>query len=123
MSGSRLIAFALLSLLACAHGLCAELREPVHPRRNVEQFPAVTAKYIRFIVQRTNRGEPGIDELEIYGPEDPSRNLALAANGARASSSGALPGYQIHELQGLNDVLYGNGHCWIADRTEGAWVQ
>ena len=26
-------------------------------------------------------------------------------------------------MQGLNDGLYGNGHCWIADRTEGAWVQ
>src|SRR4051794_21341237 len=123
MACGRLIAFALLGLMLCGDCPCAELREAVHPRRNVEQFPAFTAKYIRFTVQRTNRGEPGIDELEIYGPDEPSRNLALAANGARASSSGALPGYQIHELQGLNDGLYGNGHCWIADRTEGAWVQ
>src|SRR5215212_7130908 len=119
MPGSRLIAFVLLSLLLCAGRVCGELREPVHPRRNVEQFQPVVAKFIRFSIKTTNRGEPGIDELEIYGPDDESRNLALAASGARASSSGVLPGYQIHELQGLNDGLYGNGHCWIADRTEG----
>jgi len=49
--------------------------------------------------------------------------LALAANGARATSSGSLAGYRIHELDGINDGRYGNGHCWIADRREGAWVQ
>ena len=81
------------------------------------------AKFIRFTIKATNSGEPGIDELEIYGPDDEWRNLALAANGARVTSSGSLAGYRIHELDGINDGRYGNAHCWIADRRENAWVQ
>src|SRR6185503_731613 len=96
---------------------------PVHPRCLVDDFPPVSAQFIRFTVKATNIGEPGIDELEIYGTDDESRNLALAANGARATASGSLPGYQIHELDGVNDGRYGNGHCWIANRRHGAWVQ
>ncbi|MDB6034206.1 MAG: hypothetical protein JWM16_4544, partial [Verrucomicrobiales bacterium] len=123
MTGGHLRVLFVICLLACAGAAAADLREPVHPRRNVDEFPPVVAKFIRFTVRATNIGEPGIDELEIYGPEDESRNLALAANGGRATASGTLPGYQIHELDGINDGHYGNGHCWIADRREGAWAQ
>lgn len=101
----------------------AALREPVHPRRNVEDFAAVDAKYVRFLVRATNRGEPCLDELEVYPSEGEPRNLALAANGARASASGSLSGYAIHQLDGLNDGRYGNGRSWIADRVSGAWAQ
>jgi ligand-binding sensor domain-containing protein/signal transduction histidine kinase len=101
----------------------AELREPVHPRRNVDEFSPTLARFLRFTIHNTNMGEPGIDELEIYGPGNPQRNLGLAANGARATSSGSLAGYRIHQLDGVNDGQYGNGHCWIADRRENAWVQ
>src|SRR5688572_2713382 len=41
----------------------------------------------------------------------------------RPAAPGSLPGYAIHELQGVNDGRYGNGRSWIADRIEGAWVQ
>src|SRR5882724_7879216 len=122
MAAGRTLFLALLSLLFAALAGRAELREPVHPRRNVDQFQPVTARFIRFTIRATNIGEPGIDELEIYGPGDASRNLALAGNGGRATASGALAGYQIHELEGLNDGRYGNGHCWIAEKRE-AWVQ
>src|ERR1051325_10151295 len=118
------ISVCLLLCLACGvFPAQPELREAVHPRRNVDEFPPVEAKFLRFTIKNTNIGEPGIDELEIYGPEDSDRNLALAANGARATSSGSIPNYRIHELDGINDGRYGNGHCWIADRREGAWVQ
>src|ERR1051326_3047771 len=113
---------SLLFLVSVAALAGAELREAVHPRRNVDEFKAVTARFLRFTIRATNIGEPGIDELEIYGPDDEVRNLALAANGARATASGSLPGYQIHTLEGVNDGRYGNGHCWIADQRE-AWVQ
>ncbi len=112
-------AFVLLCCVVGVSSFSAELREPVHPRRNVDEFEPVTARFIRFTIRTTNIGEPGIDELEIYGPDDQARNLALAANGAKASSSGSLPGYRIHELEGVNDGRYGNGHCW----RENAWVE
>ncbi len=99
------------------------LREPVHPRRNVERFPAVLARHIRFVVEDTNRGEPCLDELEVYGPARPGVNLALGSGGAQASASGSYAGYGIHTLEGVNDGRYGNGRSWIADRVAGAWVR
>jgi ligand-binding sensor domain-containing protein/signal transduction histidine kinase len=110
--------------LASAVPVCAaDLREPVHPRRNVEVFAPVQARFVRFTVRTTNRGEPCLDELEIYSSGPQTRNVALAANGARATASGSLPGFAIHQLEGLNDGRYGNGRSWIADRIEAAWVQ
>lgn len=104
-------------------GTTRELREPVHPRLTVETFEPVDVRFVRFTILATNGGEPCLDELEVYGPADESRNLALAANGARALAPGSLPGYAIHELKGVNDGAYGNGRSWIADRQGGAWVQ
>ena len=101
----------------------AAWRESVHPRRNVEEFPPIEAKFVRFTIHATNLGEPCLDELEIYAAGDDTRNVALAAQGARAAASGSLPGYAIHQLDGINDGRYGNGRSWIADRREGAWVQ
>ena len=48
----------LLSLLAtgCVSSATAALREPVHPRRNVEEFVPVEVKFVRFTVRATNRG-------------------------------------------------------------------
>jgi ligand-binding sensor domain-containing protein/signal transduction histidine kinase len=99
------------------------LRPPVHPRRNVENFPAVPAKFIRLKVFKTNLGEPCVDELEVFPETEPTLNVALATAGARATASGTLPGYQIHQVAWVNDGLYGNGHSWVADRIDGAWVQ
>jgi len=119
--------FVRLLLLWCVTvapaPVLAALREPVHPRRNVEEFAATPARFVRFTVRATNRGEPCLDELEIYAANNGSRNVALAANGARATASGSLPGYAIHQLEGLNDGRYGNGRSWIAERIAGAWVQ
>jgi len=48
-------------------------------------------------------------------------NLALRS-GAKASASGALPGYAIHRVEHLNDGLLGNSHSWIADGPTG-WAE
>lgn len=120
--GSFLTMF-VVALVGLVLPAAAALREPVHPRRNVEDFAPVDAKYVRFTVRATNRGEPCLDELEVYASGGGDRNLALAANGARASASGSLSGYAIHQLDGLNDGRFGNGRSWIADRTAGAWAQ
>lgn len=98
-------------------------REPVHPRRNVEEFPAVETAVLRFTILKTTGQQPCLDELEVYGPDDPERNLALAENGTRASASGTLAGYRIHALSHVNDGLYGNGHSWISDTPGGGWVE
>ncbi|MDB6133233.1 MAG: Protein of unknown function (DUF1553)/Protein of unknown function (DUF1549)/Planctomycete [Verrucomicrobiales bacterium] len=99
------------------------LREPVHPRRNVEEFPAVQARLLRFTILRTSGQEPCLDELEVYGPDAPERNLALASAGTRARASGTYPEYRIHALAHINDGLYGNGHSWISNTAVGSWVE
>src|SRR5687767_6744987 len=116
---------ALLSLFISGGvvGVSAALREPVHPRRNVEEFQPTDAKFVRFTIRATNRGQPCLDEFEIFSAEGEPRNVALAANGARATASGSLEGYAIHMLNGVNDGRYGNGRSWIADRIADAWVQ
>ncbi len=98
-------------------------RPPVNHRRNVEEFPTVEARFIRFTFQKTNGGQPCIDELEIYGPGAPARNLALAENGARASASGSLDEYRIHALRHINDGIYGNAHSWICNTIRDGWVE
>ncbi len=120
---TQLIFTLALVLAAFSLPTAAALREPVHPRRNVEEFAPVEAKFLRFTIRATNRGEPCLDELEVYAAEGLARNVALAANGARAQASGSMQGYGIHQLEGINDGRYGNGRSWIADRIDGAWVQ
>ena len=102
------------------------LREAVNARQNVERFPVVRAKYVRFAIEETidtNRHEPCIDELEVFGPADPLRNLGLAQSGAKPSSSGNLSETGIHQLKHINDGLYGNSHSWISSERGGGWVQ
>lgn len=98
-----------------------QFRPAVNARRNEETFPAVTAKFVRFSILRTNGGQPCIDELEVYGP-DSKLNLALAASGSVAAASSLLPGYPIHQVHHLNDGKHGNSHSWISHRDIG-WAQ
>lgn len=99
------------------------LRVPVHPRRNVEEFPPVEARFIRFTILRTTGQQPCLDEIEVYGPADPARNLALSSQGTRVTASGTLEGYRIHALAHVNDGLYGNGHSWISNTQDNGWVE
>jgi len=99
-------------------------RASVHPGRNVEEFAAVEARWLRFSIDQTTTGaQPCLDELEVYGPDDPQRNIALAAGGTRARASGTLPGYRIHALPHVHDGIYGNGHSWISDTMGSGWVE
>ena len=94
------------------------LREPVNSRHNVEEFPAIEAKIIRFIIQGTNSSEPCIDELEIFSGD---KNIALRTTGSIATSSGDFV-HPFHKLEHINDGLYGNSKSWISAGTTG-WVQ
>lgn len=93
----------------------------VSARRNEDTFPAAKAKFVRFTIIRTNRSQPCLDELEVYGPVG-NANLALASTGSVASASSLLPGYKIHQVHHLNDGKHGNSHSWISNKLTG-WAQ
>jgi hypothetical protein len=95
-------------------------RPAVNVRRNVEDFPAVTARFVRLTVLATRDGaEPCLDELEVFGPGG-EENLAL---GAKATASSLLPGYPIHQVAHLTDGRYGNEWSWISNERGGGWAQ
>ncbi len=100
----------------------ADRRQPVSPLLNTERFAPVRAKFVRFIVLATNNLEPCVDELEVFTAGQP-RNVALAALGTRATSSGDYPGAAIHKLEHINDGKYGNGRSWISNEAGKGWVQ
>ncbi len=86
-------------------------------------FAPQQARFVRVTIHETSGGsQPGIDELEIFGPEGKD-NLALAERGAVASASSLLPGYPIHQIKHLNDGRYGNDYSWIAATGGTEWVQ
>ena len=88
---------------------------------NTVSFAPRQAKAVRFVITEMRRGQPCLDELEVYGP-DSEKNYALRANGAVASASSGLSGYAIHRSEHLNDGLYGNAHSWICGKPKG-WAQ
>jgi len=95
----------------------------VQGARRIEQFPPVTAKFVRFTVLSTTDGaEPCLDELELYGSSGPA-NLALSITGAKASASSLLPGYAIHQVERLNDGKLGNSWSWVSNEKGTGWAQ
>ncbi len=103
-----------------------QLRESVNARQNVERFAPVAAKFVRFTTFETinqNQHEPCLDELEIFGPEAPQQNFALAKAGTVATSSGNYSDRGSHQLKHINDGEYGNGKSWISNQHGGGWVQ
>jgi hypothetical protein len=112
------------ALGAAAENTGGKLRRPVVPRRNVERFAPVEAKYLRFVVLATNAAEPCIDELEVFSAEDAGLgNVAQASAGAKASASSVYPGNPLHRLEHLNDGRYGNGRSWISNEPGAGFVE
>jgi hypothetical protein len=99
------------------------MRGPVNPRRNVERFAAVTARYLRFTVSRTTDAEPCIDELEVYTADRNPTNIALASAGTKTLASSVFPNSDLHKLEHLNDGKYGNSRSWISNERGQGWVQ
>ncbi|WP_437222185.1 DUF1553 domain-containing protein [Planctomicrobium sp. SH661] len=95
-------------------------RAPAQSTENTEEFSPHQARFVRFHIDATNGGQPCLDELEIFSG---AKNVAAANAGARASASGSLKGYPIHQLEHVNDGKYGNQFSWIADQTSQSWVQ
>lgn len=94
---------------------------PIDPRRNEDFFVSVKARFVRLTVEQADR-QPSLDELEVYGPGSDT-NLALAANGAKASASSVVPSCDIYLVSHLNDGRYGEWHSWLSDEAHTGWVQ
>ncbi len=106
-----------------SRGESPQTRPAVNARRNVDEFPAVTARFVRFTVLATNDGaEPCLDEIQLFGPGS-EENLALASSGARAEASSLLPGFAIHQIAHLNDGRLGNDFSWISGTRGTGWAQ
>jgi hypothetical protein len=88
--------------------------------KNEERFPPQLARSVRFSIQNTNNGsEACLDELEVFSGD---RNVALASEGAIATSSGDFV-HALHKLEHINDGRYGNSRSWIVDSNTGGWVE
>jgi len=95
------------------------LRPAVQPGVNEDRFPATAIRFVRFNIQASSSSQPCLDELEVLCD---GRNVALASEGAIATSSGDFL-HPFHKLAHINDGIYGNEHSWIADRPANVWVQ
>ena len=94
-------------------------RSPVDPLRNAEILAPRPARFVRFTIDKSSSGQPCIDELEVYSG---GKNVALASNGAKVTSSGDFE-HPSHKLAHLNDGQYGNARSWISAQGKGGWVQ
>ncbi len=113
-----------LEPLAIVSRLSKGTRPPVNPRRNVERFAPVAARFIRMTIAATNDGsQPCLDEIEVYSDDDPGTDLALASAGAKARASTELPNLAIHKIAHLNDGQHGNSHSWISNEPGKGWAQ
>ncbi len=118
------LAFGLLIALPVAGedaGVTVQLQvDALQP--NTFRFAVARARHLRVqILASSSRGQPGIDEIEIFGPES-DENLALHTTGAKATASSCLPGYDKHKIEHLNDGQYGNLRSWISGAKTG-WAQ
>jgi putative heme-binding domain-containing protein len=85
-------------------------------------FVPTEAKYVRVDVLESSIGQPCIDEVEVFSGDSP-KNFALHSNGAKATASSLLKGFEEkHQIEFLNDGKYGNGHSWIPAKMPG-WAQ
>jgi hypothetical protein len=94
-------------------------RAAVDPLRNVEMLAPRPARFVRFTIEESSSGQPCLDELEIYSG---GKNVALASDGAKASSSGDFE-HPSHKLAHINDGQHGNARSWISAQAKGGWIQ
>ncbi|MEW6306055.1 MAG: PSD1 and planctomycete cytochrome C domain-containing protein [Verrucomicrobiota bacterium] len=95
-------------------------RAPVNARLNTDRFAPLKARRVRFTIRETNNREPCLDELEVFDLS--GRNVALASEGATATSSGDIIVADRHDLKHINDGQYGNSRSWMSNEKGKGWV-
>ncbi|HRQ87611.1 MAG TPA: DUF1549 and DUF1553 domain-containing protein, partial [Bacteroidia bacterium] len=96
-------------------------RPMISAKLNIDRFAPVTTRRLRFTILATNRLEPVIDELEIFGED--GENLALGSGGATIVSSGDKVVADRHDLKYINDGRYGNSRSWMSGEVGKGWVE
>ncbi len=99
-----------------------DLRPMITARKNIDSFDPVLARFVKFEVLQTQTGEPCVDELEVFSSAE-EINIALAAKGGIATSSGDYAGNPKHKLSHINDGKFGNDFSWISNSQGSGWVQ
>ena len=95
-------------------------RPRVNFQKNVDRFPPVKTRRLRFTVRATmsnNLREPCIDELEVFTTD--GKNLSPDAT---VTSSGDTIVANRHDLKFLNDGEFGNSRSWMSNEKGGGWV-
>jgi len=100
------------------------LRPAINSFRNVDEFLPVEARFLRFSILGLSSHVACLDELEIYTPESEIKNVALAVNGAIASSSNVKGDIDGVYFDGhLNDGVYGEQASWLSEAETERWIQ
>lgn len=99
----------------------AAKRQSVRSSMNIDRFPPVQGKRLRFTVLSTNSIEPCIDELEVFNAS--GQNIALAGPGVVVKTSGDNIVAGRHEPQFVNDGEYGNSRSWMSNSPGKGWVE
>ena len=94
-------------------------RPPVNALLNVERFAPAKARKVRFTINKTNLYEPCIDEVEVF--DTAGNNVALDSPGVERSASGSKVEANRHQLEFINDGMFGNSRSWMCSETSG-WV-
>lgn len=110
-----------VGLLGAGNSTNSPARTAISPFGTVEEFPAVEARYVRMTIFESSLGEPALDEFEIFSADNPPRNVALAAGGARSSASSTrgpdfLPGC-------VHDGRHSGEFAWIPREATNAWLE
>ncbi len=87
------ICFGLISLFFVVFPLLVIGQAPlssVDPAGTEEKFPPVISKFLRMQITETNGGEPCLDEIEVFGSDQPLRNVALKTEGTIATASSLI---------------------------------
>jgi hypothetical protein len=100
--------------------LAGVARPVVNARKNVDRFPPVRTRRLRFSIEATNQLEPCLDELEVLNTD--GVNVALAKAGAQVTASGQRFEAGRHELRFVNDGQFGNSSSWMSDQPGKGWV-
>jgi mono/diheme cytochrome c family protein len=98
------------------------------PTDNVESFPPIEARFVRFTIHDSNVHpelgliEPCLDEFEIFTDEREPQNVAIANSGVKVSASGSKES-AIHKLEHVNDGQFGNERSWMSNTKGSGWIQ
>lgn len=125
LGNNRFVALLLALVLTSANARAAD-PSPATPTRpirtlgTVEEFSPVTARYVRMTILKTAADIfPILNEVEIYAAESAPRNVALAANGGKASALATRDA--TWSVENLNDDR--STGWWAGQPGTNNWVQ